>query len=155
MIGGNFRIDAIQAAVLNVKFKYLDEWTRRRGENASFYGNVFGDAGLSNQVTTPKALWKHTGDIHYHVYNQFVIRAVRRDELQSFLREKGIGTEVYYPVCLHIQECFRNLGYRASSFPEAERASGEALALPIYPELGEEQLRYVVASIAEFFAQDR
>ena len=151
MIGGNFRLDAIQAAILNIKLRHLNDWTRKRQENALLYDRAFMAAGLSDQVLTPRALWSETGDIHYHIYNQYVIRVPRRDELQSFLKGKGIGTEVYYPVCLHLQECFKDLGYRASDFPGAESASNETLALPIYPELREDQLKYVVANIAEFF----
>ncbi len=151
IIGGNFRLDAIQAAILKVKLKCLDAWTRKRQENAALYDRTLMGAGLSDQVSHPRAFWRANGDAHYHIYNQYVIRVRRRDELQSFLRAKGIGTEVYYPVCLHLQECFKSLGYRASNFPQAESASNQTLALPIYPELREDQLRYVVANIADFF----
>ena len=153
IVGGNFRLDAIQAAVLKVKLKHLDKWSRKRQENASFYDSAFVASGFqSAQVVTPRALWRDTGDAHYHIYNQYVIRVSQRDALQSFLRQASIGTEVYYPVPLHLQECFQDLGYSPTDFPNAEFASRHTLALPVYPELRAEQLRYVVSKIAEFFS---
>jgi dTDP-4-amino-4,6-dideoxygalactose transaminase len=107
------------------------------------------------QVSTPKTCWKDDGDAHFHTYNQYVIRASRRDELQASLKRAGVGTEVYYPRCLHEQDCFGYLGYRHTDFPQAQAASRETLALPIYPELRQEQLDYVVREIIEFFDTDR
>ncbi len=147
IVGGNFRLDAIQAAVLKVKLKYLDGWTRKRQENASYYDKAFARGGMSG---TPVAAWKGTGDLHYHCYNQYVIRVPARDQLQAFLKQAGIGTEVYYPVALHLQECFENLGYHRGDLPKSESACGETLALPIYPELRQEKLDYVVGKIFEF-----
>lgn len=148
-VGVNSRLDSIQAAILRVKLRYLDGWSEDRRENAMDYFRLFEEYGLidSEKVKLPKQCVPGT-----HVYNQFVIRAVGRDELRRYLREEGIGTEVYYPVPLHLQECFADLGYKAGDMPEAERASEEALAIPIYPELSEEAQEYVVDRIAAFYA---
>jgi dTDP-4-amino-4,6-dideoxygalactose transaminase len=146
-IGGNFRIDELQAAVLRVKLKYLDEWTEGRQRNAAFYDEAFADAGLAARLVAPKRLSPGR-----HIYNQYVVRAERRDALRAFLTERQIGTEIYYPVPLHLQECFAYLGYAPGDFPHAERAATETLALPVYPELAREQLTAVVAAIAEFYA---
>jgi dTDP-4-amino-4,6-dideoxygalactose transaminase len=146
LIGGNFRIDELQAAVLRVKLKYLDGWTRARQHNAAFYDGAFAATGLGTGVVTPVALPGQR-----HIFNQYVVRVRTRDALKKFLAERGIGTEIYYPLPLHSQECFGYLGYRTGDFPESERAAGETLALPIYPELTEDQLTHVVSSIAEFF----
>lgn len=148
IVGGNFRLDALQAAVLRVKLPHLDDWSARRRSNADRYRQLFADAGIAavdvaDGVVLPV-------DEPGHIYNQFVIRTQRGDELQGFLRERGIGTEVYYPVPLHLQECFSSLGFGPGTFPQAERAAQESLALPIYPELTSEQLEWVVASIAAF-----
>jgi dTDP-4-amino-4,6-dideoxygalactose transaminase len=137
-IGGNFRIDEIQAAVLNVKLTHLDAWSRGRQENAAFYDSAFRAAGES-RIGLPKALPGYR-----HIYNQYVIRVPKRDEVRKYLAECGIGTEIYYPVPLHLQECFAYLGYRQGDMPESERAARETLALPIYPELTREQLAHVV-----------
>jgi dTDP-4-amino-4,6-dideoxygalactose transaminase len=145
-VGGNFRIDELQAAVLRVKLKYLDAWTESRRRNAAYYGHAFAACGLGPRVVTPEAVAAGR-----HIFNQYIVRVQRRDELKKFLGERGIGTEIYYPVPLHLQKCFEYLGYRAGDFPESERAAAETLALPIYPELAEEQLAYVVASVAEFY----
>jgi dTDP-4-amino-4,6-dideoxygalactose transaminase len=145
VVGGNFRIDELQAAVLVVKLKYLDDWTAGRQKNAQFYDRAFAQAGLS-QVRTPTAPAGYR-----HIYNQYVIRAERRDELRAFLAQAKIGTEIYYPIPLHLQGCFADLGYKAGDFPESERAAAETLALPIYPELTERQLGYVVEKIREFY----
>ncbi len=145
LIGGNFRIDELQAAVLLVKFRHLEDWHAGRRRNAAFYDAAFRAAGLTERVTTPFALPGYR-----HVYNQYVIRTPRRDELRIYLSECGIGTEIYYPVPLHMQECFAYLGYRREDCPESARAARETLALPIYPELTETQLRHVVDSIAGF-----
>ena len=146
LIGGNFRIDELQAAVLRVKLKYLDGWTAARQRNAAFYDQAFARAGLTGFVTTPQ-----TTPGQRHIFNQYIVRVQRRDELRKFLTEHTIGTEIYYPVPLHVQECFAYLGYQAGDFPESERAAAETLALPIYPELSEMQLDHVVASITGFF----
>ncbi len=143
MIGGNFRLDAIQAAVLRVKLRHLPIWTERRRHNAVRYRLLFEKAGLTETVGLPK-------DTPGHIYNQFVVRFAERDRLRQFLKEKGVETEIYYPVPLHLLECFRNLGYRLDDFPHAEAASRDTLALPIYPELTEDQQRHVVESIREF-----
>jgi len=143
-IGGNFRLDALQAAVLRVKLRYLDGWAGGRRANAQRYRRLFREAGLEGRVVLPE-------DVPGHVYNQFVIRCPRRDDLRKFLEENGIGTEIYYPLPLHLQECFRGLGYREGDFPNAERAAREALALPIYPELKEEQQEHVVRQIRRFY----
>lgn len=153
VVGGNFRLDTLQAAVLCIKFKYLDEWTKKRQTNAGQYERLFNDSGLPERgfVTLPRAAYAASGASHYHIYNQFVIRAANRDALRKFLRENDVGTEVYYPVPLHLQECFRSLGYREGDFPEAERAARETLALPIYPEISQEQQQKVVERIAQFY----
>lgn len=153
MVGGNFRLDTLQAAVLNVKLGYLDRWTALRQQHAELYERLFEETGLVEQcsVRLPRAVYKATGIAHYHIYNQFVIGVSDRDQLQAHLKAKGIGTEVYYPVPLHRQECFNALGYHEGDFPEAERASRELLALPIYPELKEDQQHYVVQMVREWF----
>jgi len=144
IVGGNFRLDALQAAVLRVKLKYLDGWTAARRRNADTYRDLFRDAGLDGLVTLP-------ADVPGHIYNQFVIRAQDRDSLRAHLKEHGIGTEVYYPLPLHMQDCFASWGYSEGDFPEAERAAKETLALPIYPELEPDALSYVVETIASFY----
>jgi dTDP-4-amino-4,6-dideoxygalactose transaminase len=143
-VGGNFRLDTIQAAGLIVKLRHLDGWSARRRENAARYDTLL--AGCP-QVVTPTVRPHNVS-----VVNQYVIRVPRRNELQAYLKEQGIGTEVYYPLSLHQQECFASLGHRAGDFPESERAAAESLALPIYPELTEEQLTYVAGRIGEFCA---
>jgi len=147
VIGGNFRIDELQAAVLRVKLKYLDGWTEARQRNAAFYDAAFASAGLANKLKTP-----HAAKNGRHIFNQYVVRVQNRDALKDFLAERGIGTEIYYPVPLHLQQCFDYLNHAAGDFPESERAAKETLALPIYPELDQAQLDAVVASIADFYA---
>jgi dTDP-4-amino-4,6-dideoxygalactose transaminase len=144
-VGGNFRLDALQAAVLRVKLQYLAGWTKSRRENAERYRALLGEHE-AGRITLPE-------DRPGHIYNQFVIRCKERDHLQRFLLERGIGSEVYYPLPLHLQACFKELGYRDGDLPEAEAAARESLALPIYPELSEEAQRYVAAQIAEFYAR--
>jgi len=144
ILGGNFRLDALQAAVLRVKLKRLQTWTDRRRTNAERYRTLFRETGLLEQVFLP-------GDVPGHIYNQFVIRVHDRDRLQAFLRERDVGTEVYYPVPLHLQECFRDFGYRNGDFPHAEDAAQTSLGLPIYPELTEAQQRYVVSQVDAFY----
>lgn len=145
-IGGNFRLDALQAVVISCKLKYLDGWTAARQANAARYRELFAAAGLEADVKLPE-----TG-AGRHVFNQFVIRAKNRDALLAHLKEHGIGTEVYYPVPLHLQACFAALGYREGDFPESERAAKETLALPIFAELTEDMAAAVVMTIAEFYA---
>jgi len=144
IIGGNFRLDALQAAVVTAKLPHLDEWTAARQRNAKHYDQLF--AGIGLPITVPAVMTDR------HIFNQYVIRVPRRDELQAYLKEKGVGTEVYYPVPLHLQECFAYLGYKAGAFPESERAAKETLALPIYPELSQPQLQYVAGCVRDFVA---
>lgn len=152
VVGGNFRLDALQAAVLRVKLGRLDGWTAQRQANARRYGALFRERGFfGGRVGLPAEMYRDAGVRHGHIFNQFVIRVPDRDRLQAHLRERGIGTEVYYPVPLHLQECFASLGARPGDFPEAERAARETLALPIYPELRPEQQETVVARIGEFY----
>lgn len=148
LIGMNSRLDAIQAAVLRVKLKYLEGWTKGRQQNAARYESLFKDAGLLDRVTPPAVTAENR-----HVYNQYVVRVVRRDQLRAFLQEQGVGTEIYYPVPLHLQVCYKDLGYRQGTFPEAERAAEESLALPIYAELTAEQQAYVVETIKKFYSR--
>ncbi|HVG28821.1 MAG TPA: DegT/DnrJ/EryC1/StrS family aminotransferase [Pyrinomonadaceae bacterium] len=147
-IGFNSRLDALQAAVLRVKLPRLDSWSDARALHAARYRELFADAGLLEEIGLP---FERGGA--RHIYNQFVVRVRggRRDALVEHLRREGVGTEVYYPVPLHLQECFRYLGYGEGDFPEAERAARETLALPVYPELTEEQQRYVVDTVRNFF----
>ena len=147
VIGGNFRIDELQAAVLRVKLKYLDGWTSARQRNAAYYDTAFAGAGLEANLRTPQAVAGQR-----HIFNQYVVRVQNRDALRVRLTERSIGSEIYYPVPLHLQKCFAYLNHRAGDFPHSERAAGETLALPIYPELEPEQLTHVVATIAEFYA---
>jgi dTDP-4-amino-4,6-dideoxygalactose transaminase len=146
-------LDTIQAAVLNVKMKYLDRWTKARQENAKVYERLFKDSGLTknDEVKLPAIVYRESGVSHYHIYNQFIIRTMQRDALRSYLKEQGIGCEVYYPVPFHLQECFSYLEYRKGEFPEAEEAAQETLGLPIYPELNLEQQQCVVETIKSFF----
>ena len=145
LIGGNFRIDELQAAVLRVKLRHLEDWHAGRRRNAAHYDRAFAAAGLAGRVVTPVALPGYR-----HIYNQYVIRVPDRDALRAYLADSGIGTEVYYPVPLHMQECFAYLGYQPQDCPESARAARETLALPIFPELTETQLQHVVDSIAAF-----
>ena len=144
IVGGNFRLDAMQAAVLRVKLKYLPNWTQARRKNAERYRRLFEEAGMSDLIQLPE-------DVPGHIYNQFVVRVADRDRLQSFLRTQGVETEVYYPLPLHTQECFASLNYHIGDFPSAEAAAHAALALPIYPELTENQQLYIVDKIREFY----
>jgi dTDP-4-amino-4,6-dideoxygalactose transaminase len=146
LIGGNFRLDEIQAAVLGVKLRLLDDWTAARQRNAVCYAAAFNRAGLSGQIRPPTATPGYR-----HTWNQYVIRAPRRDELKLFLGAQGVGTEIYYPVPLHRQRCFEYLGYAADDFPATESAAREVLALPIFPELEQAQIQYVVDQIAAFY----
>jgi dTDP-4-amino-4,6-dideoxygalactose transaminase len=146
-IGLNSRLDGFQGAVLRTKLPHLDEWTDKRKSNADRYRSLFTDAGLTEQVVVP-----FERENCRHTYNQFVVRVPgSRDDLRKFLAANDIGTDIYYPVPLHLQECFAYLGHREGEFPESEKASRESLALPVYPELRAEQQEYVVDKIAEFF----
>ncbi len=148
-VGGNFRLDTLQAAAISAKLKYLDRWTNKRRENALHYNQLFEKQGLQNHIQPPSEVFP------LHVYNQYVIRVksggAKRDELRKHLLAKKVATEIYYPHPMHLQECFTSLGYRSGDFPESEKAAEEVLALPIYPELTGEQLEYVVHSIKGFF----
>jgi dTDP-4-amino-4,6-dideoxygalactose transaminase len=145
VIGGNFRLDELQAAVLLVKLRHLDEWTVARQRNAARYDRLFA-ASNPTGCATPRARQGYR-----HIFNQYVIRAARRDELRAFLQREGVGTEIYYPLSLHQQQCFAYLGYAAADLPQSARAAAETLALPIYPELASEQLEYVADRIAAFY----
>jgi dTDP-4-amino-4,6-dideoxygalactose transaminase len=146
MVGGNFRLDALQAAIVAVKLEFLDGWTAGRQDNAARYRELFASAGLADRVGLPVERENR------HIYNQFVIRVdTGRDDLKAYLGEQGIGTEVYYPVPLHLQACFSGLGHAAGDFPVSERAASQTLALPIYPELTGAQQAYVVEQIVAFF----
>jgi dTDP-4-amino-4,6-dideoxygalactose transaminase len=163
VVGGNFRLDAIQAAVLRVKLEYLDEWTAARQRNANRYRELFAEAelGITPDAGRPleaAALRNLSGVVlpvetpgGRHIYNQFVIRSGRRDQLMAHLKERRIGTEVYYPVPMHLQECFADWEYRQGDFAASERAADETLALPIYPELTEEMMATVVRAIGDFY----
>jgi dTDP-4-amino-4,6-dideoxygalactose transaminase len=146
LIGGNFRLDALHAAVLSVKLPYLDGWTAARQDNARRYNELFTASPIATQIATPRDT---TG--YRHIYNQYVVRVPRRDELRSYLAGHKIGNEVYYPVPLHLQKCFDYLGYQEGSCPESERAAAETIAVPIYPELTETQQRSVVNAFVAFY----
>jgi len=146
LIGLNSRLDALQAAVLQIKLKYLDSWTEGRRHNAQQYTSLFQEAGLLDTVTLPSVERDN-----FHIYNQFTIRVPRRDQLSAYLTSQSIGNKVYYPVPLHLQECFHCLGYREGQFSVSERAAREVLSLPIYPELTRSQMTYIVETIQAFF----
>jgi dTDP-4-amino-4,6-dideoxygalactose transaminase len=153
LVGGNFRLDAIQAAALNIKLKYLDGWSAKRRFNAATYDRKFAEAGLVARglVKPPQPVYKNGGDKNHHIYNQYTIRAKNRDKLSAHLKDRAIGHDIYYPVPLHLQECFKDLGYRKGDFPVSEEAAGEVLSLPVYPELTPEQQDYIVGSISDFY----
>lgn len=150
IVGFNSRLDELQAAILRVKLPYLQEWSNARHENAVRYGMDFQAAGLLSQVKPPEVLPDRS-----HIFHQYVIRCEMRDDLQAFLKAQGIGSEIYYPVPLHEQECFRSLGYAATDLPRSHAASKETLALPVYPELSDAQRGHVVASMAAFYRGQR
>jgi len=149
-VGINSRLDSLQAAILRVKFRYLDQWAAARRLNAHRYRELFHEAGLvsSEEIRLPAE-----SDGSFHVYNQFVIRARDRDGLRGWLSNRGVGTEIYYPLPLHLQDCFKDFGYERGDFPESERAAEEALAIPVYPELGATAQAYVVETINSFYRQ--
>ena len=155
VIGGNFRLDTLQAAVLNVKLPYLDRWTALRQKHAVVYEALFQDLGVEAEfgVRLPRAIYKASGVRHYHIYNQFVIAVPKRDALRDYLKSKEVMTEIYYPVPLHRQDCLQALGHREGDFPEAERACRELVALPIYPELNHDQQHYVAQTVREGLQQ--
>ena len=162
VVGGNFRLDEIQAAVLRVKLKYLDGWTRGRQRNAATYRLLFHEAELAVDSIDDMLVDGRTGvvmphDAGYgrHIYNQFVIRSGRRDDLMAYLRERHIGCAVYYPLPIHLQECFADLGQHEGDFPASESAARQTLALPVYPELSPEMLATVVDRIGDFYSQRR
>jgi dTDP-4-amino-4,6-dideoxygalactose transaminase len=145
-IGGNFRLDALQAAIVSIKLKYLDQWTTARQQNAKMYKFLIKEAGLSHTVTVPFEKENR------HIYNQFIIQVdERRDDLKDFLIKNNVGCEIYYPVPLHLQKCFADLGYASGDFPVSEYAAEHTLALPVYPELSKEQIVYVVDRIKKFY----
>jgi dTDP-4-amino-4,6-dideoxygalactose transaminase len=161
--GWNCRLDALQAAILRVKLKYIEEWNHSRRQRAATYDRLFCEAGLASSPSAlrnpPSAIVPDDFPVHlphsapqaHPVFHQYVIRACRRDELRDFLSARNIGTEIYYPLPLHLQSCFAYLGYRAGDFPQAERAAQEVLALPLFPELTEPEQRAVVQSVADFY----
>jgi dTDP-4-amino-4,6-dideoxygalactose transaminase len=143
IVGTNSRLDALQAAILRVKLKHLDKWSEARAKNASLYSQLFEGSRLGRPFADPRGR---------HIYNQYVVRVANRDAVRQHLTERGIGTEVYYPVPLHLQQCFASLGGKEGQMPHSEAAARETLALPIYPELTEEQIRYVATTLREFVA---
>ena len=166
VVGGNFRLDTLQAAVVAAKLKYLDGWTAARQQNAQRYDKLFaasklavtdtlryasnghakGSANGAPQLVLPKVVTQR------HIFNQYIVRTSRRDQLKAALQDKGVSTEIYYPVPMHLQECFASLGYKPGAFPNSESAAQETLALPIYPELTDAQAAYVVESVNSFFS---
>ena len=165
IIGGNFRLDALQAAVVHAKLRHLDGWTAARQSNAARYDRLFTEAGLAASGSTDIAALAQLAQLAQltaprtvtdrHIFNQYIIRVAKRDELKAFLAERGVSTEIYYPIALHLQECFAYLGHARGDFPESESAASETLALPIYPELSEQQAQKVVDEISAFFRADR
>jgi dTDP-4-amino-4,6-dideoxygalactose transaminase len=163
VIGGNFRLDTLQAAIVAAKLKYLDSWTTARQSNAERYTRLFMESGLrvadsskyiglsrSTDTDAPHIFLPKTV-ANRHIFNQYVIRTPRRDQLKNALQQRGVSTEIYYPVPMHLQECFSSLGYSAGAFPQSESAANETLALPIFPELTGQQAQHVVDSVREFF----
>jgi dTDP-4-amino-4,6-dideoxygalactose transaminase len=150
-IGGNFRLDELQAAILKVKLPHLDRWSAARREAAKFYTNEFRRVGLDEKIKLPVEPYAESRLSNHHIYHQYVIRSARRDELRQHLSKREIETAIYYPLALHEQPCFEYLGYKPGDFPEAELAARETLALPIYPEISREAQQYVIKCVAEFF----
>jgi dTDP-4-amino-4,6-dideoxygalactose transaminase len=140
MVGGMFRIAAIQAAVLDVKLKYLDQWHAARRRHADIYNRV---------LSGSKAVTPHIEAHNWSIYNQYVVRVPNRDTVKQKLTDAGVGSAIYYPLGLHLQTCFANLGYKAGDFPETERATAEVLALPVYPELSDEQIEYAATTLRD------
>ena len=150
-VGGNFRIDALQSAILSIKLRSLDSWSEARQKNAAIYKKLFAAAGLDEQIVLPQTA---SYDVR-HIYNQFCIRVKdgKRDALKQHLLDSGVGCAIYYPLSLHLQECFKELGGKVGDYPESEKATGEIMALPIFGELTGEQLEYVVSCIAKFYGK--
>ena len=146
IVGGNFRIDALQAAVLSIKLNYLEEWTHKRQENAADYMRLIKEVGLDSVVSVPEV---RAG--YRHIFNQFILRVPNRDDLLAYLKQKGVGCEIYYPVPLSNQECFAYLNYKPGDFPNAEKAAKETIAIPIYPELTMQQKKFVIDKIRQFY----
>jgi dTDP-4-amino-4,6-dideoxygalactose transaminase len=162
VIGGNFRLDALQAAVLRVKLPHLDSWSEKRRHNAKRYTELFIKAGLAeeegktkfdkkNEVLLPKAVYKNSNVKNYHIYNQYIVRVEERDKMREFLTKNEIGSEIYYPVPFHLQECFKDLGHKKGDFPISEFSADTSIALPIYPELSDDQINFVVETFKKFF----
>ncbi|MBU0481429.1 MAG: DegT/DnrJ/EryC1/StrS family aminotransferase [Proteobacteria bacterium] len=157
IVGGNFRLDPVQAVVLNVKLPHLPDWHRARRENGELYNRLFRDKGLAGeQVGLPVAVYREAAEKSgvspdYHIYNQYVIRVEKRDQLLEYLKSENIGAEIYYPIPLHQQKCLVGMGYDTLSYPESEKAARETLALPIYPELTDQMQEYVVERISAFY----
>jgi len=155
VVGGNFRLDGIQAAILRARLPFLMKWNEQRQKNAAIYKEAFTKAGLLDRIALPAEPWAASGLKNHHIYHQYVIRilgdqaSAARNKIIEHLNEKEIGYAIYYPVPLHLQECFAYLDYKPGSYPESERAAQETLALPIFPELQEEEIQAVVAAIAE------
>jgi dTDP-4-amino-4,6-dideoxygalactose transaminase len=150
-VGGNFRLDEIQAAILAVKLPHLENWSAARRAAADFYGTEFARVGLTEKILLPAEPYRDLGLTNHHIYHQYVIRTPMRDALRERLAKREIETAIYYPLGLHEQKCFAYLGYKHGDFPETERAARETLALPIYPEISREAQRYVIGTIADFF----
>jgi len=144
LVGTNSRLDALQAAILRVKLKHLDRWSEKRAKNAALYNALFEGSRVGRPYHDPRTR---------HIYNQYVVRVPKRDELKKHLGERNIGCEIYYPVPLHLQKCFAHLGYKVGDMPHSEAAANETIALPIYPELSEDQIRYVALTVREFVEQ--
>ena len=155
IIGGNFRLDALQAAILNMKLPHLEGWSAARRAIADFYREEFNRLELTTFLTLPAEPYRDAGLTNHHIYHQYVVRTSHRDALREHLTNRQVGTAIYYPVGLHHQKCFEYLGYQQGDLPETERAARETLALPIYPELTREMQFYVVQAIAEFFDSQR
>ncbi|MDA0855773.1 MAG: DegT/DnrJ/EryC1/StrS family aminotransferase [Proteobacteria bacterium] len=150
VIGGNFRMDPIQACVLRIKLQRLEAWHEQRRQNAAQYDQLLGEAQLE-EVVCPAAVYQDDNLLNHHIYNQYTVRVQRREDLRKFLQERGVATEIYYPVPFHRQECFADLVYQPGSLPESDRAAREVLALPIYPGLTTEMQEYVVENLVEFY----
>ncbi|HSU85155.1 MAG TPA: DegT/DnrJ/EryC1/StrS family aminotransferase [Chthoniobacterales bacterium] len=155
VLGGNFRLDAIQAAILKIKLPHLNQWSAARRKVADIYREEFRAHGLTNQVILPAEPYRRRGLTNHHIYHQYVVRAPQRDALQEHLTGRRIGSAIYYPLGLHEQKCFKDLGYNPGDLPETERAARGSLALPIYPELTREMQTEVVTAIAEFLKTNR
>lgn len=150
-IGGNFRLDAIQAVVLNIKLKFLESWHRGRQKNAKLYRDFFEKYNLLDKVIFPTELYQDSGQPNHHIYNQFTIQVPNRDKLKEFLSQNSIGCDIYYPVPFHRQECFNYLNCNDADYPVANRFADTVLSLPVYPDLSEEQIEFVVQTIKKFY----